>query len=75
MEFKEFVILTTDGTTFDNNGKEFNNCQILDFIKAKNPQEALKNFKNFGNYNTISIYEINRNNGISMIYLNNKKRN
>lgn len=73
MEFKEFVVLTTDGVTLDNDGKEFDNCQILDFIEAKNPKEALNKLNNFGNYNNISVYEINRNNGVSMVYLDNKK--
>ncbi|MBR1374683.1 MAG: hypothetical protein IJ566_01185 [Cardiobacteriaceae bacterium] len=61
---KEFVIITIDGRTFDNDGKEFENCQILDFVIAETAKDAINQFQKNGSYKKIAAYEINRKNGI-----------
>lgn len=60
MEKKEFAIVTLSGRTFDDKGNEFENCQILDFIIAKNSDEALNKFQKFGSYEVIKAFEIVR---------------
>ena len=56
---KNFIVYTTDGTTYDNSGNEVENCQILDFIKAKDIKEAsqIANKSQYGDFSDIKIVE------------------
>lgn len=60
MKEKEFAIVALSGRTFDDEGNEFENCQILDFITAQNSDEALNKFQKFGSYKDIKAFEIVR---------------
>ena len=53
------MVYTTDGTTYDNSGNEVENCQILDFIKAKDIKEATQiAYKSqYGDFSDIKIVE------------------
>jgi hypothetical protein len=42
---KYYIIYTNEGSTFDSNGEEIENCQILDWIEAVLPEDAFDRFK------------------------------
>ena len=56
---RNFIVYTTDGATYDNSGIEVENCQILDFIKAKDIKEAsqIANKNKYGDFSDIKIVE------------------
>lgn len=37
---KHYIFYTSDGDTYDNSGKEIENCQVVGWEKGKNPKEA-----------------------------------
>ena len=59
---KEFIIASCDGFTFDSDEKEKENLQILDFVFAKNINEAksIANEKDYGDYERLMLYEVIR---------------
>lgn len=56
---RHFMIISNDGTTFDNAENLVENCQVLDFIEATNLDEAQNNFdiKKYGNFQDYKIIE------------------
>lgn len=47
---KEFIFITTDGFTYDQNHKEIHNMQILGSAEGVDVLEAFKNFKSTHSY-------------------------
>lgn len=60
---REFIVITSDGQTFDNKGFEVENDQVLDYIKAENIEEAqllvTSNIKEgkYGKFKDFSVME------------------
>ena len=42
---KYYIIYSNEGATFDPNGYEIENCQILDWVKGNTPDDASDRFK------------------------------
>lgn len=42
---KTYIFYTTDGFTEDGHGREVENCQVLDWAKGDDANEAFENFK------------------------------
>ena len=59
---KEYIVSALDGFTFDNQNNQKENLQILDFISAKNLNEAkrIATSKNYGNYQEMTFYQFIR---------------
>lgn len=59
---KEYIVSALDGFTFDNKEKQKKNLQILDFIYAKNLNEAKKiaKSKHYGDYQGMVFYQVIR---------------
>lgn len=59
---KEYIILTRDGTTFDNEGNERENVQVLDFIEAEDLRQAWQAVESndYGAYEDIYIRELKK---------------
>lgn len=60
---KDFIVIASDGQTFDNKGFEVENDQVLDYIEAQNIREAEfiaeKNIKNgeYGEFKDFSVVQ------------------
>lgn len=59
---KEYIVSALDGFTFDNKENQKENLQILDFIYAKNLNEAKKivKSKHYGDYQEMVFYQVIR---------------
>jgi hypothetical protein len=45
MLMKNYIFYTNEGFTQDSNGNEFDNCQILGWVRGNNPNEAFEKLK------------------------------
>lgn len=57
MKKRLFMVISPDGTTFDNSGEEHQNIQILDIIQASSFKEA-EDIAGGNNYGDFPHYQI-----------------